>query len=323
VSPNKKSLTIAAAWIVLGAVLAVSALLVDLSLNLFDWHGEWTGALVVACLVFGSALAATLFLHQDTCGAGPMLVAVLVTVSLTALGAAHLPAEPTSPGSFLGRSRASPFGYRLALAFFLALPAILLAIRRWRTDASDSWLRRRAPRLVPPVATLALALIVGGIAGRRASDPAPYEHALEVLGGPSNLVAFAELAVATGKALGQAQSLGELLVPELVEQRVRQHMRTPPGTREAEHHDRLERFLGSAEVPETIRAGVRAACTSEAATHPLRAHGCARDVLIRARQRAEHRRNRFGMLAGAGVPIAAAAIALLWRARRPRPESVA
>jgi hypothetical protein len=316
-TPAKKSMTIAAAWFVLGVVMAVAALLVDLSLNLFDWHGRFSAALVVACVVFCSAAGATLYLHRETRGALPMLMAVLVTLCLAALGAVHLAAEPANPGAFLGRTRSSPLWYRLAFAAALALPALLLGARRWRTDESDLALARRAPRWAPPLATLGLALIALGVAGRRASDPAPYQRALDVLGGPSALEAIFEVGVAAGKAFGQASSLEELLVPEILEQRMREHASTPPGTREAEHHDRLERFLASEAVPEAMKLEVRTLCAEHLATHPVRAHTCARDALVAARRRAERRRQRFGWVAALGIPAAAAALALGWRARRP------
>jgi hypothetical protein len=318
-SPAKKSVIVATAWVVLGAVMAVAASLVDLSLNLFDWHPQWSAALVVAGIVFASAALATLALHKETRGPAPMLVAVIVTVALAALGAVHALPEPESPGAFLGRTHASPLWYRVALASALVLPGVAFAVRRWRTDASDLALARRAPRWAPPLAILGLSLIVLGVAGRRSNEPRDYRRALEVLGGPSALEAMAELAMAAGAAFGQASSLEELLVPEILEQKLREHRSTSPGTREAEHHARLERFLASADVAEPIRAEVERACAAELETHPVRAHACARELLNRGRLRAERRRERFGWLAAVGIPIAAAALALAWRARRPTP----
>ena len=317
---TQKSVTVAVAWLVLGLVMAISAALLDLSLNLFDWQGKWSFGAVAACLLFASALGATFFLHRETSGALPMLVAVIVTLSLFALGALHLPPETREAGAFLGRTRSSPLAYRVAFASALALPALLLGVRRWQTDGSDRWFRRRAPWLAPPLATLGLALLASGLAGRRANDPEPYQSALDVLGGPSALQAFADLALAAGQAVGRASSIEELLVPEILEQRMREHSRTPAGTREAEHHERLERFLAADDVPAAIRDEVRNACAAHASSEPVRAHSCARDVLSAARQRAERRRRRYGWLGAIGVPFAAAALALSWRARRPRPS---
>jgi hypothetical protein len=320
-SSRARGLFIAFVWVALGGAMSLAALAVELAQNMFDWHSQWSLAATIACVIFALALGASVAMHPATRGPIAMTVALGVTLALLSLGLTRLAPDVPEPGALFGRTLPSPLGYRVGFAVALALPALLLLIRRWKVDESDAWFRRQAPRRLPTVGAVALVLVGVGLTGRHKSDPHVYADAAEVLGGPSAFEALGELALATGRALSRTKNIEELLVPEILEQRMREHMRTPPGTREAEQHDRLERFLDSDRVPGAIKSEVRSACAEGAATHPVRAHACARDVLARGQRRATERRKHFGVLALAGIPFAALALALGWRARRPARSS--
>jgi hypothetical protein len=316
-SARARGLFIALVWIALGGAMTLAALAVEVAQNLFNWHAQWSFAATIACLIFALALGGSVTLHPATRGPIAMTIAVGVSLALLSIGLVRLAPELPEPAALFGRTESSPLVYRVSFAVLLSLPGLLLAIRRWRVDDSDRWYRDQAPRLLPTVGALALVLLGAGLTGRYKSDPRAYAEAAEVLGGPSALEVLGELAHATGRAWRRAQSMEELLVPEILEQRVREQMRTPPGTREAEYHDRLERFFASERVDSAVKAEVRTACADAVATHPVRAHSCAREVLATSRRRAEARRKHFGLLALGGIPFAALALALCWRARRP------
>jgi hypothetical protein len=297
---------VAVVWIAVGCVLAGALVSLDLSLNLFDWRPHVTAGTLFALAVYLGALGGSIALHRFTRGPLPMATAVVVTLSLAACAVVRLPAETVNPGAFLGRSRASPLPYRLALAAALLLPAALLAIRRWKVDASDAWFRKNSRRLVPPFALAALALSASGVIGFRRNDPVRYSEAANLLGGPSGLVVAAQLAITVFSGL-----LGDKASAEKAASQV-------PAA--ADYQRALDEFYGSDRVAPAIKDEVRAACSKDAAAGPARALSCAHQTLAAARARTEERRDLFGWLAFAAAPIGALAFAIGWRARKPAEE---
>jgi hypothetical protein len=296
---------VAVAWIAVGCVLAGALVSLDLSLNFFDWRPHLTAGTLFALAVYLVSLAASIALHRFTRGPLPMATAVVVTLSLAACAVVRLPAETVNPGAFLGRSRASPLLYRVALVAALILPAALLAIRRWKVDASDAWFRKHARRLVPPFAVVALALCASGVIGFRTNDPLRYSEAANVLGGPSGLAVAAQLAVTVFSGLLGDKASAEKAASQL-----------PTA---ADYQRALEQFYRSDKVPDAIKDEVRAACSKDAAAGPAQAHSCVHQTLAAARARSEERRVLFGWLAFAAAPIGGFAFAVGWRSRRPAP----
>ena len=290
---------VAFAWVAVGVLIGGASFAVELSLNLFDWRPSLSLRFVAAIGLYAAGLAASVALHRVTRGALPMATAVVVTLMLAAIGVSHLPAETLSPDSFLGRKLTSPLAYRVAFALALMLPATLLVIRRWSVDASDAWLRKRAARLIPPCALLALGLSATSLVGRRANDPAPYTDAVTVLGGPSGIAIVAELAVTVFLGLlGSSEKLA------------------PPKSAAVDHRELLEQFFRSDRVSAPIKDEVRAACRNT--ENPAQTQACAHRVLSDGRDRAQRKRDIYDRLAGVALPIGAFAIAVGWRARRPR-----
>jgi len=291
---------VASAWIAVGAIVWGAAIVVDLSLNFFDWRPRLTLGLVVAIGVYVAALWANVTLHPFTRGVLPMATAVVVTLTLAAMGLSRLPADTVSPGTFLGRTVASPLAYRVAFAMALILPAVLLAIRRWPVDAEDAWFRKRAVRLLPPLIVIALGLAVAGVAGRRAHDPARYDDAAKVLGGPSGIGVAAQVAFNFLQGLLSAMGSTEKPAPLPV----------------TDYRALLDQFFRSDRVSAAIKDEVRATCSND--ENPAEAHACAHDVLSNGRARAERARKIYLWLGLFALPIGALAIAVGWRARRPR-----
>jgi hypothetical protein len=301
--PGSRTALIALAWFVFGATFYGGALAAELSLNLFDWHPRLTLALVVAIAVCVAALVSTTALHPLTRGAVPMATAVVVTLTLAFMGLARLPPDTLRPGAF-GRTHASPLVYRITYAVALTLPALLLAVRRWQVDAEDAWFRKRVTRLLPPFALLALGLSVAGVTGRRSNDPARYDAAAEVLGGPSGLAVAAQFALTILQ--------GMLAVMDSTKKPA------PPPLDTADYGKLLDQFFRSDRVSTAIKDEVRASCSND--ENPSEAHTCARRVLSDGRVRAQRAHETYLWLALSAVPIGAFAIAVGWRARRPREE---
>jgi hypothetical protein len=300
--PLARRVLIAFGWIAAGVFFWGAAIAVDVSLNLFDWRPRLSFGLVAGIGVYLAALAASVALHPATRGTLPMATAVVVTLTVAAIGLSRLPAETLRPGTLLGRTLASPPAYRVAYALALILPAVLLAVRRWRVDAEDSWFRKRAVRLLPPLVVVALGLAVTGVAGRRAHDPARYDDAAKVLGGPSGIAVAAQMAVNVLWGLLAAMGSTEKRAPQEL-----------PVT---DYRELLDQFFRSDRVSAPIKDEVRAACSND--ENPAEAHACAHDVLSNGRARAERARKTYLWLGLSALPIGALAIAVGWRARRPR-----
>ena len=313
-------LVLSAVWIAIGAVMWPAAFAVQAAQNLFDYNPKLTLMATIASVIYFAALCASVALHGATRGPLPMTTAVLAALGVAAMGLYNLPEEALEPGGLLGRSLASPAAYRVGFAAALALPGVLLGVRRWRVDDSDSWFRKHAARLLPPLVVLTLGLLVPGLAGRRANDPVEYDRAVIVLGGPSVLQQGLRL-VAFGITMLEATTVARGGGPRA---RSAPDERGSMFTDEADCRRLFERFLASDQVPDSVVSEVRTACSADVDTHPSRAHACAHDVLMAGRLRTEKRRTLYQWLALAAAPLAAFAFIVLWRSRRPlqraRPE---
>jgi hypothetical protein len=303
--PGSRTALIAFAWIAFGATFYGAALAAELSVNFFDWRPRLTLVLVVAIGICLTALAFSTALHRVTRGAVPMATAAVVTLMLAFMGFARLPPETVNPGTVLGRTHASPLAFRIAYAVALSLPALLLAVRRWPVDSEDAWFRKHATRLLPPCAVLALGLVVAGVTGRRSNDPARYDAAAEVLGGPSGLVVAAQFALTIFE--GMLAAMDPAKKP------------APPPYAAVDYRKLLDEFFRSDQVSTAIKDEVRANCSND--ENPSEAHTCARRVISDGRLRAQRARENYLWLALSAVPIGAFAIAVGWRARRPREEN--
>ncbi len=274
-------------------MLGFAGLVLELSLNIFDWRPQLSLPTVLALALYLAALYASVLLHRVTRGPLPIASAAAVTCALLGLGLARLLPDTLSPGDLLGRSIGSPAAYRVLFAAAAALPAVLLVARRWRVDEADAWFAR-AKRWRLPIGALATALLVSGLVGRQINDPERYVEAKEVLGGKNPVLD---------------------LVGVLFSVFTTHKQPTPDPASEARRS--LEAFFAGSAVPESIKAEVRAACGQDIAAQPLRAHDCAHKTLYQGKLRLEERRMAFTWLALAAFPIGGVALAFAWRGRRP------
>jgi hypothetical protein len=309
----RSSLLVALGWVAVGAGLWIAAAAVEVGQNLGGWQGRWTLGATIGLVVYLLALSISLKLHRRTRGPLAMTAAGLVTFAVAATVVTIFPCA-----AFEGRAVQSPLGYRVGTAIALALPALLLVLRRWPADDSDTWFRRHSARLVPLSSVLALVLLVGGLAGRRKHEPRAYIHAAEVLGGPSWV---AELLETSAGLVRVPFALLEIVLNPTAppkratpEQEMAATLRAR--ARQAEYRAAVERFAGSNEVPESIKREVREACIQSSSADPSQAHACIRQVLEDGRRRAQTWRARFTALALSAIPFGALALTFLWRSRR-------
>jgi hypothetical protein len=133
----KRAIYLSLAWILAGAGLGFSLLMLAFMWNLFNFHPEFDVHSLAAIAGILGTLAGCLALARGTRDRGSSIVSLLVCLLLIGLGLSFLPEEPTSHG-FIGRRRPSPFWFRTGLAMTTALP--LAFWLRWPLHA---WLQAR------------------------------------------------------------------------------------------------------------------------------------------------------------------------------------
>lgn len=117
-------------WLLAGAAVFGGLTSLDLNWNMFNWRpsadATSIGALIIAAIGVGASwvLAQTKGEKSDKLVRG---VSVVVCALLAAVAVASLRSEPLGTG-LLGRTIASPIGYRALRAVALALPLVFWAI---------------------------------------------------------------------------------------------------------------------------------------------------------------------------------------------------
>src|ERR1051325_1594491 len=117
----KRPLLLAFAWLLLAGALYLPLLLLELYWNIISWRPTWDWRALLLLLWMAAVLLGFSTLARVNCHPTARISSLLICLSLFALGVYVTPAEPLSTGIF-GRVASSPFWYRDARLFLMAVP---------------------------------------------------------------------------------------------------------------------------------------------------------------------------------------------------------